>query len=62
MNDPNYYTNKLNAWYKDQRENHGLLDMKITPGDLSNATVESMAKECLHIIENSRPAKLEKGF
>jgi len=38
---------KLNIWYNDQQENHGLVDIKFFPGEISTSSEESFCGSIL---------------
>jgi hypothetical protein len=58
-------TEKLQDWVKDQKDNHGLVDFKMTLNpfaDKSTMTVESVAKEINEMLNSSTVAEDQDFF
>ena len=47
------YCEKLQKWFKEEKKN-GLVDIKLSPGELRDALIEDVAREIYEVVTGQR--------
>lgn len=51
------YCEKLQKWFKEEKKN-GLVDIKLSPGELRDALIEDVAREIYEVVTGQRESYL----